>query len=363
MSLAEVLENNFKKGAVVFSSSDQLKEKKQQLFQYLKTAFPWEDKKLNSGFGVFAVVEWPRASSQDEPIVREVREQEGARDVGPKLWAKYDQGGMGDLPNVIREFSKLMLKESKIAEFIEKSKQTRYELGIDYYPNRAPKASGGYHKDAYKNTTFIMLAYLNDFPVWGAEWILDPGEPTELFRDRPFESVLPNEIQVAIQSYRGRVASGAIGSSDKEKDHEKWRQYSRCKIIAPMGNIAFFDPVVTHSSPYLEVEDISAKFVDWEETGEGVIQQDQVGFEDHTAIFRMEDPEKAERKTANEIGKWENYSVAVEKFPYLASAVTEAKLKKLERGKAWLDAKEGTFSTSRAFIRIEVRAYPATSKS
>ena len=35
MSLDKVLENNFKKGAVVFSSSDELKEKKKRLHQYL----------------------------------------------------------------------------------------------------------------------------------------------------------------------------------------------------------------------------------------------------------------------------------------------------------------------------------------
>jgi hypothetical protein len=353
MSLATVLETYFKKGAVVFPSSDQLKEVKTRLYQYLDTAVPWKDQTKNSGFGVFAEVKWQDASNQkNNPVCRS---NDGQIPVGEKLWAKYDQGGGGDdLPNVIRDFSKLMLEESKIAKFIEESEETKYELGIDYYPNRAPKSSGEYHKDAYKNTTFIMLAYLNQSPVWGAEWILDPGDRANLDGGRAFESVLPQEIQKAIRTYRQGVAAGDIGS-DKEKDHQKWRQFSRCKIIEPMGNIAFFDPVVTHSSPYPEDQDVSDKF--FKKYGKMVIKQDQIGYETHTAVFRFEDPGTAERKITNEIKRWQEYSEAAPRLAHLDLAVTEAVLEKLQRGEKWLEAKETTFSAARAFIRIEVRAY------
>lgn len=364
MALIDVLKQHFKKGAAVFDSSDELTTVKKKLFGYLRDALPWTDQSVNSGFGVFAQVDWPHASNTNSTIVHAVRTLEGAQPVGEKLWARFDDRGGGELPSIIRRFAQLMLAESNVEKFINASQGTKYELGIDYYPNRAPNASAGYHKDAYANTTFILLAYLNESPIWGAEWILDPGDPTTRYPGgvgqagpRSFESVLPSEIQTAIRSYRTGVASQTIGSKDASKDHAEWKQYARSKIIEKFGNVVFFDPIVTHSSPFKEDVRPPARFSRniadfW------TVRQDQPGFPTDQPL-RLDQPAKFHSKARREIKQWKEHEARTQPFRHLDLAIDSRLETKLRRGEEWLKAKAETFEASRKFIRIEVRAYPA----
>ncbi|WP_437639368.1 hypothetical protein [Sorangium sp. So ce854] len=303
-----ILQETYPKGVHVFGSND-ITERKKRLRAALADSglFPYT-KGEDSSFTIFATMTIKAAGTQ------------------PEATLQFEPGfeDLKSAPGLTRDLFEMLfqlLSASRVWEFIEES-GCDYTLGVDYYPNRKVNQEGaGYHKDSYLYTTFILLAYLNEAPLWGPEWLLDLAL-TDDDRLRWYEKHLPEPIAAAIAEIRKNWSELKVVS--KNKTAQEWLSYARSRLLQPYANVSFFDPLITHTSPYLD-----------ERTFPG----------QRTSINQDFDGKRKPEK-------FSTISQPTRKIDRIESGARG----KVERRLRWQGAKDVTFKDDRAFMRVEVRA-------
>ncbi|ANH67687.1 hypothetical protein [Mitsuaria sp. 7] len=105
---------------------------------------------------------------------------------------------------------------------------------VHYYRQRDPNARQ-FHKDTLGQTLFVNLNFLNEEPIAGPEYIVNP--PTSEEHDRDLEETMPLEFRKDLKVTRER-----LGRTDKVEIAE----------VMPKGVVAFVDEAVHHKSPTTE---------------------------------------------------------------------------------------------------------------
>ena len=120
-----------------------------------------------------------------------------------------------------------------------------YDVSIDYFHLRS-LAAVGFHKDTLGQTLFIHLAFSNEKPILGTEWIVDMGpgglnEPAALW---PHESKLPDWFKRDLLEARTRWKQFASENGPKSDAFRIWGE-----TLAPFGSVSFNDPLIIHTTP------------------------------------------------------------------------------------------------------------------
>ena len=314
----ETLSAHYRKGVLLLDANSELERLKGLLFPVLAKAFPAPHPSIDSGFFVFCSVSWPSLKVT-------IRQGLGTQ-IAALLSCLESQ------PWFV-EFVQHLMKGAHIDEFMAGSAASGdcdYVLSIDFYPNRAPGKTGGYHKDSNYYTTFIVLSYFNDAPVWGPEWMLDLGEPrfnddTALYEWKTlrwYEKQLPPSVKNAVKQMRRSWLAGELRDRST-KSLEDWASLARSKVLPKSANVAFFDPIITHSSPNKSSVSVAQAF-----HPKGIRQDFDGG--------------------------------SLEPFGTLGAAARKIQLDlaRPEKSARWTDAAAETFGKGRAFLRVEVQAIP-----
>lgn len=120
-----------------------------------------------------------------------------------------------------------------------------YDVSIDYFHLRS-LADVGFHKDTLGQTLFIHLAFSNDKPILGTEWIVDmgPGNVGESAALWPYEENLPKWFQSDLLEARNRWKQVASQSGPTSDAYRIWG-----KTLDPFSTVSFNDPLITHTTP------------------------------------------------------------------------------------------------------------------
>jgi hypothetical protein len=314
----EILSAHYRKGVLLLEPSAEIEKVKGKLFTVLTKAFPAPHKSVDSGFVVFCSVTWP---TWKVTIDRGLDTQTAAilSCLESETW--------------FVECIQQLMRGAHIDEFMAGSAASGdcdYVLSIDFYPNRAPGKTGGYHKDSNYYTTFILLSYFNEAPVWGPEWMLDLGKPrynvdgggVEWRALRWYEKELPPSVKSAVTHMRRSWFNDELRVR-RTKTLEDWASLARCKVLPKSANLAFFDPIITHSSP-----NVATSLVHHALHPSGIRQDFKGG--------------------------------STERFDTLGGFARKIPrdLAHPEKSERWLNAEAETFQNGRAFLRIEVQAIP-----
>ena len=210
---------------------------------------------------------------------------------------------------------------------------------LHYYRNRETP-DGGFHKDTRGQTLFFLLHYLNEKPIYGAEWIRQRGElvgvvyPNDGGPDRPDERrVGPADVTyVWPEAIRKAVLAKRLQYEEEDDDIHVLR-------VDKYGAVLVVDDVIHHRTPNAKTRS------EWEKL-ESVLYA---------------------KNADNEAGDYEikrgRSRVRGEPGKRSSSRSMSNERKKKEEGDADVVARwNATFNCTRQFFRIWVTVSPANGK-